>query len=243
MGVRDILGSAVLHAGLALAVLAMPSVRAISTPRIYEVSLAVCAPRVATLPGKGTPGGSVPPAVSPPPPEAAKPSAAPAVASKPEKTVPARRAAAKSVRPPQPSAPAQSVAVSMPMQAVGTGDASNSPAATGLPAGGGPAAAPAKGSATYGADAVDERPSVLRRVEPDYPDQARRRHEEGTVLVRLIVDTQGQPKDCAVLMSEPVGLFDAAALEAVQRFRFRPGKLAGRAVATVVHIPFAFKLQ
>ncbi|MFZ5813279.1 MAG: energy transducer TonB [Thermodesulfobacteriota bacterium] len=97
--------------------------------------------------------------------------------------------------------------------------------------------------AAYGPDAVDERPSVLRRVEPRYPEQARRRREEGKVLVRLVVDAQGRPTDCAVLASEPAGTFDAAALEAVRRFRFRPGKLAGRAVATVVHIPFAFSLH
>lgn len=243
MDMRDILGSAVLHGGLALAVLAMPSAKAISPPRIYEVSLAVCALRADALPGKGMPDGPVPPAASPPPPEAAKPSAVPPGAFRPGKTVPARRAAAKSVRPPQTSASAQSVAVSSPRQAVGSGEPSTAPAATGLPTGRGSVGAATNGLGAYGADAVDERPAVLRRIEPCYPDQARRRHEEGTVLVRLVVDMQGQPKDCTVLKSEPAGLFDAAALEAVQRFRFRPGKLAGQAVATVVHIPFAFKLQ
>ncbi len=241
MRMRDFAGSLFLHAGLAAAVLAMPSTQTAVFPRIYDVSLAVRAPRSAAAPPlveairpEATETSlphvpeAVPPSPVPPPPPRPK------SIDRPHKTV------AKQIHPAPPAASPHPVASAVPAQSPvesATPAASTSPG----PSTGGSAAT--DGLAAYGADAVDERPAVLHRVEPRYPEQARRRREEGKVLVKLVVDIQGRPMDCTVLTSEPVGIFDAAALEAVRRFRFRPGKLAGHSVATVVHIPFAFTLH
>jgi protein TonB len=95
----------------------------------------------------------------------------------------------------------------------------------------------------YDQDHVDQRPSISRRVEPEYPVRARRMNVEGTVFVELIVDAGGFPKACAVRSAEPPGYFEKAALEAAQRMRFIPGKLGGRPVNTLVLLPFAFRLR
>lgn len=99
------------------------------------------------------------------------------------------------------------------------------------------------GMQAYEADAVDERPSVVRGVRPEYPDKARRRNIEGRVLVRVLIDTQGQPRDCAVQSAEPAGMFEDAAVSAACRHRFLPGRIAGRSVMTVVILPFSFVLR
>lgn len=244
MRMRDILGSTLLHAGLATAVLAVPSIKVVEPPRIYEVSLAVRTPRQAAAPPLVE--ASRPEATAPSPPllpDAAPPAPAPPPPPTPKSADRPRKSVARPVRPMEPPASPRPVAPAVPTRASAGAEASSAPANAGPSAGGGLAATATNGLAAYGADAVDERPSVVRRVEPRYPEQARRRREEGKVLVRLVVDAQGRPTECTVLASEPAGTFDAAALEAVRRFRFRPGKLAGGAVATVVHIPFAFSLQ
>ena len=99
------------------------------------------------------------------------------------------------------------------------------------------------GFAAYKADHVDQRPSIARRVSPEYPLKARRMGVEGNVMVQLIVDKNGQPQTCSVLSAAPEGYFEAAALEAAARMRFIPGKIQGQPVNTMIVLPFTFRLQ
>ncbi len=80
-------------------------------------------------------------------------------------------------------------------------------------------------------------------MRPDYPDRARSRRLEGRVVVRLVVESSGLPGHCSVHAAQPRGYFEDAALEAARRMRFRPGRKDGRAVRTVVLLPFDFRLQ
>ena len=95
----------------------------------------------------------------------------------------------------------------------------------------------------YEADAVDELPSISRRALPEYPSRAKRMNVQGQVEVRLMVDQAGEPKECQIVSADPEGYFEAAALDAARRTRFMPGKVKGRPVNTVVHIPFVFALR
>ena len=99
------------------------------------------------------------------------------------------------------------------------------------------------GLSAYEVDTLDQRPSVTRRVEPEYPNKARRMNIQGSVKVRLVVDTSGQPRHCEILSATPEGYFEDAALKAAQSMRFAPGKLKGQPVNTLVVLPFAFKLR
>ena len=70
---------------------------------------------------------------------------------------------------------------------------------------------------------------------PDYPDSARRRRIEGTVLVRIDVDANGSAGDCAVAVGSGCLALDHAALAAARRWRFDRGP--GH-----VEVPFVFQL-
>lgn len=99
------------------------------------------------------------------------------------------------------------------------------------------------GLSAYKSDHVDQRPSIARRVAPEYPNKAKRMNIEGKVLVQLVVDTSGAPKACTVKSADPPGYFEDAALAAAGKMRFIPGKLKGQVVNTVVLLPFAFRLH
>jgi periplasmic protein TonB len=76
------------------------------------------------------------------------------------------------------------------------------------------ASAPAA-QATY-----DARP--LYRQKPSYPLAARRNQIEGYVLVRYTVTRAGDVTSVGVVSASPNGVFEAAALEAVRRWRYPP---------------------
>jgi protein TonB len=99
------------------------------------------------------------------------------------------------------------------------------------------------GVAAYKADHVDQRPSIARRVSPEYPLKARRMEVEGEVMVQLVVDKAGQPQVCSVLAAVPAGYFEDAALEAAAKMRFIPGKIQGQPVNTMIVLPFTFRLR
>ena len=77
---------------------------------------------------------------------------------------------------------------------------------------------------------------------PHYPTLARRRGIEGTVTLEVRVRADGLPERVAIGRSSGSSLLDAAALEAVRRWRFRPARRAGEPVPGVVTVPITFRL-
>jgi protein TonB len=69
-----------------------------------------------------------------------------------------------------------------------------------------------------------------RYVQPVYPKEALDKGLRGEVRVRITVDTEGRVKQVDVMESNPPGVFDSAAIAAVQRWRFKPIKAGGQAV-------------
>uniref|UniRef100_UPI0030EEAA08 energy transducer TonB n=1 Tax=Pseudomonas guineae TaxID=425504 RepID=UPI0030EEAA08 len=78
--------------------------------------------------------------------------------------------------------------------------------------------------------------------QPNYPAQARRRNQQGEVLVEVRLDAFGRQRSLNVLRSSGVDSLDRAALEAVAQWRFRPETSAGQAVPSRVQIPIRFAL-
>ncbi|OHC23052.1 MAG: hypothetical protein A3J71_05205 [Pseudomonadales bacterium RIFCSPHIGHO2_02_FULL_60_43] len=78
--------------------------------------------------------------------------------------------------------------------------------------------------------------------QPNYPSQARRRNQQGVVLVEVRLDERGQQRSLNVLRSSGVESLDRAALEAVAKWRFRPETTGGQAVPSRVQIPIQFAL-
>lgn len=70
----------------------------------------------------------------------------------------------------------------------------------------------------------------LVRVEPRYPERALARGLEGRVLVEFTIGRSGAVSEARVIASEPPGVFDAAALEAVRQWRYTPRVVDGEPV-------------
>jgi periplasmic protein TonB len=83
----------------------------------------------------------------------------------------------------------------------------------------------------------------LKNPPPGYPRISRRNGEQGTVIVRVFISTQGAPEKAEVRISSGFARLDQAALEAVQRWRFVPGRRNGTPEAMWFNIPVRFILE
>jgi TonB family protein len=97
-------------------------------------------------------------------------------------------------------------------------------------------------SGEFNANAVDQTPQVLQKVEPFYPQRARHLGVSGRVVVKFLVQADGHVSRPSILEAEPEGYFEQNALEAIRRWRFKPGYYRGKAVATWVTLPVQFRL-
>lgn len=78
---------------------------------------------------------------------------------------------------------------------------------------------------------------------PVYPAQARRRNQQGLVLVEVRLDAGGQLRGLRLLRSSGVESLDRSAMDAVANWRFRPETQNGLPVPSRVHIPIEFALS
>jgi protein TonB len=81
------------------------------------------------------------------------------------------------------------------------------------------------------------------QVKPRYPDSARRRGVEGTVIIKAYVTEQGRVEQVQVERSAGHTDLDQAAVEAVGRWRFEPARQDRRPIAMWVSIPVKFMLN
>jgi len=85
-------------------------------------------------------------------------------------------------------------------------------------------------------------PVVINRVEPVYPEVARKARISGIVIVECIIDKNGNVTNVQVLKPLPFGL-DQAAVDAVKRWKFKPGTLNGQPVDVIFNLTVNFKLN
>ena len=67
----------------------------------------------------------------------------------------------------------------------------------------------------------------IARIEPIYPEEARRKCIEGYVDLEFDVGEDGRPKNIKVLYAYPPEIFDQAAISNVKQWCYRPSKLGG----------------
>ncbi len=84
-------------------------------------------------------------------------------------------------------------------------------------------------------------PAIISKVEPQYSEEARKAGLQGTVLLKIVVDTDGKPRDPKVLRSLGLGL-DERAVEAVSNWKFQPGAKDGQPVPVQAQIEVNFRL-
>jgi protein TonB len=94
-------------------------------------------------------------------------------------------------------------------------------------------------------DALAEYAQVapLVRMPPRYPRTASRRGIEGVVKVAFTITKEGRVVNPRVLSSNPVGVFDKAALRAIKKWKFNPKIVNGQAVEQTAAQEIAFRLS
>ena len=84
-------------------------------------------------------------------------------------------------------------------------------------------------------------PTLLFKVEPEYSEEARKAKYQGTVLLYVQVDPSGKAVNMRVLHSLGLGL-DEKAMEAVKKWKFKPGVKDGKPVTVEAQIEVNFRL-
>lgn len=86
-----------------------------------------------------------------------------------------------------------------------------------------------------------EAPLKITDKSPVYPAIATAAHIQGLVILEATIDETGQVVDVKVLRSVPA--LDAAAVEAVRQWRYRPALLNGMPVPVIVTVTVRFTLN
>ena len=104
-----------------------------------------------------------------------------------------------------------------------------------------PARSPDQGTTTDAPqEDTDQPPVPLHITQPRYPPAAFHNGISGTVEVEILIDKTGHVAKARVVRSIPE--LDAAALQCVKEWEFRPAQKAGQPVATVASAPITFTI-
>ena len=90
------------------------------------------------------------------------------------------------------------------------------------------------------AEPVFEPPVVLDRVDPVYPRKALKRAAGGTIILKLLISESGRIIRVTVDQGVPAPELEAAAVNAVLRWRYRPASEDGVAVKAWTTAEFSF---
>jgi len=123
----------------------------------------------------------------------------------------------------------------------GMGSGSGGGVGPGRGGGYGPGEGGGVGGGSYRVGGGVSAPSVLYKVDPEYSEEARKAKYSGTVLIQLIVDPDGKARNIKVVRSLGLGL-DEKAMEAVAKWKFKPGMKNGSAVPVIATIEVNFRL-
>jgi len=85
--------------------------------------------------------------------------------------------------------------------------------------------------------------AYLRNPAPVYPAVARRSGDQGTVMLKVLVNPQGAPVRVELEQSSGSKPLDSAALDAVKGWRFVPARRGERNIEDWVRVPIVFRLE
>jgi protein TonB len=89
---------------------------------------------------------------------------------------------------------------------------------------------------------LDQPPTARFQVQPNYPFEMRRAGISGEVTVAFIVDMNGNVVEAYAVKSTQRE-FESPAVQAVMKWKFKPGRKGGRAVNTRMQVPIVFNLS
>jgi protein TonB len=111
---------------------------------------------------------------------------------------------------------------------------------TGTGPGSGTGSGDATGPLRVGGDV--KAPGITNKVEPRYTEPARHARVTGIVIVEAVINSHGDVEQAHVIKGLPMGLSEQA-VEAVKRWKFRPGTLNGEPVDVIFNLTVNFKLD
>ena len=94
------------------------------------------------------------------------------------------------------------------------------------------------GTRAYLPGAGIEAPKPVKTPDPNYPNGSDR-HARRTVVLAVVVDIAGKPSSLVVI-GPGATVFDIAAIDAVQRWKFLPGSYQGKAVPAAINVEVSF---
>lgn len=83
----------------------------------------------------------------------------------------------------------------------------------------------------------------LNNPKPPYPPLSKRMGEQGKVVIRTLIGTDGTALEASIFKSSGFDRLDQAALATARKWRYLPGKRAGVAEAMWFNVPFTFVLE
>ena len=86
-------------------------------------------------------------------------------------------------------------------------------------------------------------PRVISEVKPTYTNDALTQKIQGTVVLELVVRSDGRPSDIRIVRSLDPGGLDEQAIIAASQWRFEPGRLAGKPVNVLVTVMLDFWIR
>jgi len=85
-------------------------------------------------------------------------------------------------------------------------------------------------------------PVLIRRVDPRYPPQLQKVGATATVVVRCIIDKNGEVRDAEVVVPASLAPFNAEVLKVISQWRYKPATYAGRAVDSYLNLTVRFSV-
>lgn len=99
-----------------------------------------------------------------------------------------------------------------------------------------------KGIEVFDLSKLDQQPVARFQARPQYPFEMRRAGIAGEVVVDFIVDNNGDVQN-AFSMRSSQREFENAAIQAVSKWKFKPGRKGGRNVNTHMQVSIVFTLN
>lgn len=86
-------------------------------------------------------------------------------------------------------------------------------------------------------------PSVIEKVRPVYPAEARAAGIDGKVILKVVILFDGTIGNIEISKSSGGDDFDKSAIECVKQWKFRPAIQSGIRVTMAVQVPIAFEMK
>ena len=132
-----------------------------------------------------------------------------------------------------------------PSNGPGFGGGIGSGSGGGVGSGRGPGVGPGEGGGIggglYKVGGGVSAPRAIYAPDPEYSEEARRAKYQGTVILYVIVDADGRPRDIRITRSLGMGL-DEKAIEAVKTWRFEPARKNAQPVSVQISVEVTFRL-